>query len=408
MKQFWICLMTASLVLAASLALSAQQGQRNRIVQIRFVDSDHKQIPYFTGLHRNLGLHNKQEELSALFPFIKGCIAEDLLPINSVGSGIDTTKNSNKDAFDDEIDLDGLIRVETLSRDDSFNKRIGRSWETLSIISYVFPDGTAYQLTREDLEKLGHGQHEVVITGHLGSGEWAELGHFLVDAAFYWRWDRGSQSTLLKRCDALIARYRERGNLEWAGNLTFVRGLWLRGDFQRVGLFGKRPSTVTAEEWKELPYGSKGYFGHAQAIPFGQPIEPYRAFKKVMEVNPKDPRAIYWVKVLPWLSGAKEDSVESTASYLKSARKIYEIYRDQLDDQHKVKALDTFFEAASSYVYVQRYWKKRTDAKVDAEIEWAVNESEFLVKKYPFLRNDFALRWTKNIAYMKAPNRVLP
>jgi len=229
-----------------------------------------------------------------------------------------------------------------------------------------------------------------------------------VDAAFYWRQNRGSHSSLLKRCDKLIARYQKDHNLEWAGNLTFVREYWLRGNIQRVGLFGSHPSVVAELEWKELPFGVKGYFGQAQAIPFGQPIEPYRAFKKVLEVNPKDSRAIYWVKVLPWLSGSSDDSPESTATYLQSARRVYEAYRDQLDDQQKVEALDTIFACTSSYIFVQRNGKKRTDVKVGSEMDWAVKESDALVKKYPFLRNDFALRLSKNVAYMKDPNRVRP
>jgi hypothetical protein len=128
---------------------------------------------------------------------------------------------------------------------------------------YSFLDGHTYQLTRLDFEKLGPGRHEVLIPGHLGSGEWEELGKFLVRAAYHWRRGKGFQSTLLKQCDALMARYRERGDGAWVGNLAFVRRLWLE----------KGPQVVTPEEWWELPYGDKGRFGHPMAIPAGFSIQ---------------------------------------------------------------------------------------------------------------------------------------
>lgn len=377
-----------------------------RIINIHFVDSDHKRIPFFSGLHKNIRLNNKQIEMSSELEFLKGWIAESLLPSNSIGGGIDTPRNSNMDAFEAEEDLESLSRIDALGRDEIFNKSMGISWETLSMVSYVFPDGTVYQLTRTDLEKLGPGKHEVVVPSHLGSGEWAELGHFLVDAAFFWRCDRGNQPSLLKRCDALISRYQEQGNLEWVGNLTFLRGYWLRGDIKHLGFFGARPSEVTAEEWKELPYGNMGHFGHPQAIPLGQPIEPYRSFKKVLAVNPKDPRAIYWVKVLPWISGSSDDSLSAISSYIQSARRVYETYGGQLGDQQKVKAINTFLEAVSSQVFVQRYWKKQPNVKIEKEIEWALKEADVLVGKYPFLQNDIALNWAKIKAYLSKPDQV--
>lgn len=72
-------------------------------------------------------------------------------------------------------------------------------------------------------------------------------------AAYYWRVNKGSQKDLLKQCDSLIETNLKAGNLAWAGNLSFVREMWL-GGASRAGLFGHKEQGLIPNEDRELPW----------------------------------------------------------------------------------------------------------------------------------------------------------
>ena len=106
------------------------------------------------------------------------------------------------------------------------------------------------------------------------------------------------------------------------------------------------------------------------------------------------------------MSGAKDDSPEFTRTYLAQAKRVYETYQDQLDDQHRVEALGQVLEFAASSVFVQRYWKKKEGVRVDADqFGWVVKAYTPLVSKYSFLGEE-ATRWEKLMAYLKDPTVI--
>ena len=379
----------------------------DKVAQLEFVDSQNQRIPYCTVLLSGSCNKNDLQSFKDMYlNYLKTSIYDDLIPINALGAGLDISKNTTGSTLETAIDINWIPKMDAIINEPGVKVHQNRVFDKTQFYYCVFLDGTIRTFTQSEVEKLGPGRHQITIPGSLGSGNWAELGVFLVDAAFYWRVDRGDRKALLNRCDALIQRYLKEGNPVWAGNLAFVRALWLRGNIERTGLFGTNPAKVTEAEWKELPWGSKGFFGNLFSAPFGKPIEPYRAFKKALELNPKDPRAIYWVKVSPWLSGAKDDSPEFTRTYLAQAKRVYETYQDQLDDQHRVEALGQVLEFAASSVFVQRYWKKKEGVRVDADqFGWVVKAYTPLVSKYSFLGEE-ATRWEKLMAYLKDPTVI--
>lgn len=391
-------------------SLAAVRGLGNgegKVVRLEFVDSNHQRISYFIFQFWDINKNDTIISNNKYIDYSRSSIYSELLPTNPVGAGINIDTNSNIPSFKAEIDIDWIKQYETTLNAPEVKDHQHRTTDKTKLYYYIFLDGTIRTFGKPDLEKLGPGKHEILIPGNMGSGKWSELGDFLVDSACYWRQGRGDRKALLLKCDLLLQQYFKEGNLTWAGNLTFVRAFWLRGNIKHLGVFGSQPSKVTSLEWQELPWGQKGFFGNESAVPFGQPIEPFRAFKQVLEVNPGDPRSIYWVKVLPYISGAKIDSPDFIFAYLEQTKRLFETYKDQLDDKHRVECIDKIIEFIGSSVFVQWYWKKKTNFRLtDAQVDWILSECKPLISNYPFLSEMKLTRWESLIRYVKDASMV--
>jgi len=393
----------AVLLMTSLYALAQAETMTEDIVQIRFVDSKGKPIPYYTRLFVYL---QATETLKSYQSYLAGGgIWDKTLPYQDAGGGIEPSRNEKPPYFVDEIDLAAESRgdVESFKR---FNVA-GLPGSVRSVFCYHFPDGQTFLLPFDEAAKLARDKVNVLtIPGDLGSGDWQELGDFLFQAATNWRTGLGSQSELIKQCDALIKK-RQPGDLQWAGNLVFIREHWLKAN-PRIGNFGREPKKATRKELAELPWGdTRREFARPLGF-YSYPIEPYRAFKQVLKVNPKDRRAIFWTKVLPWVDGFAPEGKHgkpTSADFILECKRVYMAQREQLDDYHRFWAVQEFIRAAKSATYVERYHLHLKEIHHDADLQWAVDELDLLFKKWPFLRYqiDELGEW---LAYMKDPARV--
>jgi hypothetical protein len=275
---------------------------------------------------------------------------------------------------------------------------------------WYFPNGQTHMLSWDEANGLKRDEVNVIeIPGDLGSGKWKELGDFLFDASYYWRVDRGSKKSLIERCDALIEARKKEGDLVWAGNLAFVRYHWLNAE-TRIGLFGRAPSAQTPELDRELPWqNARRDFGRVGGWAC-YPLKPYLACKKVMEVNPKDARALFWVKMLPWVNGFSAmhgKTGQTEDDFIRECKRVWSENREALDDYHRFWFLKEFLEKCDGMTYEARWWMKKKGVHHDADIQWAVDELNGLIGKYPFLKYQ-AVHLKEWLLYMKDPNQVEP
>ncbi len=403
-RQMFTRLLTSVLLVMGSLPMSAQQIQQD-IVKIRFVDSAKNPIPYFASHYQYLC---GEKDQSAFGAYLKPFPWDELLPYQDVGGGIMPMRGDKAPYFIEEIDL-GFHR----RRSDASKKRFKNAElpEPVKFFVWYFPNGHIYKMSVEDANHLKRDQVNVIeVPGNLGTGSWKELGDFLVDAAYFWRVDRGSKSALLKRCEALIEARKKAGDLVWAGNLVFVREHWL-GANQRVGLFARAQSLQTPELDKELPWRNAGReFGHEPGGLYRYPLKPYLAFKKSLEVNPKDIRAIFWTKLLPWVNGFSLSDCktgQTTDDYIRECKRVYLNFRGNLDDYHRFWFLKEFLRTCNGMTYEARWWLKQKGISHDADLQWAMEDLNGLFGKYPFLH--YQVEELKEwLLYMKDPNQVEP
>jgi hypothetical protein len=398
------CFFLAVFLMASQYALAQAETMAEDIVQIRFVDSKGKPIPYFSRLF----VYLQETETSGSYKsyLADGGIWDEALPYQDAGGGIGPPRNGEPPYFVDEIDLATESRGDT----ESFKRfqKAGLPGNVRSVFCFHFPDGQMYLLPFEEAAKLARDQVNVLtVPGDLGSGSWKEIGDFLFKAATQWRTGLGSQSDLINQCDALIKR-KQAGDLQWAGNLVFVREHWLQAN-PRIGNFGREPKVATRKELAELPWGNTRR-EFASSLFYSYPIEPYRAFKQVLKVNPKDKRASFWTEVLPWVNGIAPEGKRgepTSADLIRECKRVYMAQREQLDDYHRFWAVKEFMRAAKSATYVERYHLHLKGIHHDADLQWAVDELNSLFSKWPFLRYqiDELGKW---LAYMKNPEWIDP
>lgn len=341
-------------ITASFLALAQAEPKQEDLVQIRFVDSKGKPIPYYSRLFVYL---QPNETLASYESYLAtGGIWDKLLPYQDVGGGIEPSRNEEPLYFVDAIDLAHEAEAAgfTQKRFQDGHLPLGAK----KIIVYHFPDGQTRLLPFDDATKLARDKVNVLtIPGDLGSGEGKELGDLLFEAATQWRTGVGSQGALIKRCDALIEKKKKAGDLQWAGNLVFVREHWLQAN-PCTGNFGREPKNVTQKELADLPWANtRRTFARPLGF-YSYPIEPYRALKRVLQVNPKDKRAIFWTEVLPWVNGIAPEGKRgepSSADFIRECKRVYLVQRERLDDYHRFWAVQESIRAAKSATYVERY-----------------------------------------------------
>lgn len=386
--------------------MAAKDTPKKDLVLIRFVDSKNHPIPYFS---RRFEYFGGEGDIKAFKNYLHPFPWDELLPYQGIGGGIMPMRSDTLPYFLDEINLE----FQQGSADSSLQKFKNAELPLPAerYLLWYFPNGQVHMMSLNETSRLKRDQVNVIaIPGDLGSGKWKELGDFLFDASFNWRIDRGSRKDLIKRCNALIDEKTKEGDRAWAGNLTFIREHWLHAS-AHVGLFGRAQEEPPAGLDKELPWqGAAREFGRGGVALSSYPWQPYVAFRKVLEVNPRDVRAIFWTRLLPLVNGfmvpyAKNGA--TTVDYIRECRRVYGATREQLDDYHRFWFLKEFIQTANGMTYSERYWMKKPGVKHDANIQWAVDELGALFTKYPFLK--YQILYLKEwLLYMKDPNQVEP
>jgi hypothetical protein len=395
----------AVFLMASLCALAQAEAMAKDIVQIRFVDSKGKPIPYFSRLFVYL---QETETVESYKSYLAdGGIWDEALPYQDAGGGIGPSRNGDPPHFVDSIDLAFEAGATGFTQNRILDAHLPPG--TKKIYVFHFPDGEIYMLPFDEATKLARDRvNALTIPGDLGSGDWQELGDFLFKAATNWRTGLGSQSALFKQCDALIKK-KQAGNLQWAGNLVFIRENWLQAN-PRAGNFGREPKVATRKELAELPWGNTRRTFARPLGHYSYPIESYRAFKQVLNVNPKDRRAIFWTEVLPWVNGIAPEGKPgepTSADFIRECKRVYMVNRERLDDYHRFWAMKEFMRAADGATYVERYHLHLKGIHHDVDLQWAVDELNLLFNKWPFLRYqiDELGKW---LAYMKNPEWVDP
>jgi hypothetical protein len=375
--------------------VGAMGGNAENLYHLRFVDSDGKVIPFFgEGMDTLL-----PDEIPLMEKYLRLNMVDVLFPENPMASPANT---SDRDAF--QVDKK-LPDEEEENHYKNYAVRNGPGeWDNTSFI--LFLDGSVYHRPgRKERKRLEPGKYyDITIPGHLGSGRWGDLGRFLFEAAEHWRFGRGSRSKLVARCNEWIQVYLKEGDREWAGRLVFVRELWL-GESARVGLFGTLPTSRTSEEAAQMPWkGVRASFGGGQGGKHYE-IRPYRAFKKVLDVNPADTRARMWVEVMPWLDGfivEEGPGKPRFADYVEVVRKVYEKNKAWFSEPQKEFFLWDYVDRASSQTFMERTILKAKGLKTIDAVQWALEELDRVRKPWPFLkRKDLQYQ----IEFMKDPNR---
>ena len=381
------------------------QDTKQDVIKIRFVDSQERPIPYFAS---HFEYFSNDRERSAFRAYLRTFPWDELLPYQEVGGGIMPLRGDKESYFVDSIDIG--FEKERLEAAQKRYKNAGLP-EPIKYFVWYFPDNQVYIATFDEINQLKRTTVNVInISGNLGSGSWKELGDFLFDAARFWRIDRGSRSALLKRCDALINAKEKAGDLVWAGNLTFIRELWIQGN-PRTGLFAREQSPQTPELDRELPWQHAGReFGREGVSMYSYPLKPYLVFKKVLEVNPGDVRAVFWTRLLPWVNGFSLSDCktgQTTNDYISECKRVYGDCKDKMDDYHRFWFLREFLRSTDGMTYEARWWLKQKGVSHDTDLQWALDELALLFGKYPFLRYQIAevKEW---LLYMKDPNQVEP
>lgn len=386
--------------------MNAQDDQKGNRVRIRFVDSHQNPIPYFASHFEYFG---SNEDRKAFLGYVHQYPFGELLPYQDIGGGITPARNDVSPYFLEEINLEfeaGRTLVDLKRFENA-----GLPTSAKEYFVWYFPNSQVHILSFDEISQLKRNQINVIeVPGDLGSGKWKELGDFLFDASYFWRIDRGSRKELIKRCDTLIAAKKDERDWVWAGNLVFVREHWLHAS-ARVGLFGHVRVQPPAGLDNELPWqGSARAFGRGGVALHSYPWEPYVAFKKVLEVNPKDVRAIFWTKLLPWVNGFTPPDGKNGATtddYIRECRRVYGVMREQLDNYHRFWFLKEFIQTADGSTYAERYWSKKKGVQHGTDIQWAVDELKGLFVEFPFLQYQvvFLKEW---LLYLSDPNQVKP
>jgi len=396
-KQILWSLVPMFALLTGHEILSARERPVTKeVVQIRFVDSAGHPIPYFSSYEIRL----KPADIAKHKEFISnGAMYYNLLPCEYGGTVLRPLIKTEVPYFVKEIDISGrLSQQQTLPG------------PTVVAHYFVFPDGQVLTLTSEETSSFARDKENVLtVPGQLGAGTWRELGDCLFEAAVYWRTGRGSQTALIERCDALIKQRQKEGDFQWAGNLVLVRELWLKAK-TRYGDFERTYEPVTPQERAELPWGNtRATFAKPESM-YAYPIEPYRAFKEVLKVNPGDIRAIFWTEVLPWINGfAPEGGPGKPTSddLIRECKRVYLAHRDLLGDSYRFWALTTLVRAVDGATYVERYRLHLKGVKHDEDFQWAIDDLSRLLEKWPFLESEMP-ETRKSLEYIRDASWIDP